>query len=159
MRWLLSNVLLYTGNLIAIFGSLFGLITGRSAIIFIIPSSGYTGLTKFYLWGIHPDVFLITAIASSLALVGVFMASKKRSARVLMGIGSLLVLSHSIIGLFGYYEIITSPLLESGLSWYQPTPIVFTGFFGMTLFGLVALITGLSMYSDRIMAFVNTRIR
>jgi hypothetical protein len=77
-----------------------------------------------------------------------------------MGLGNLLLLIHSVIGLFGYYEIITIvPWLWSGLTQYQPKPVVYTMFFSITTLGLVSLIIGGIMYSDRIMAFVNTYIR
>lgn len=72
----------------------------------------------------------------------------------------LLVLAHALIGLLGYYERIRIfGWLISGLAWESPQPIVYTGFFNLTVFGLVALIIGGCMYSDRIMAFVNTYIK
>jgi hypothetical protein len=155
-----SKLLLSVGTLITIGGSLAGVISRYGLGIIITPAPGYTGPTSFDLLGVHPGVFLITAIGSILALVGVFTSSKKRLARMLMGIGSLLVLSHSVIGLLGYYEHIRIfGWLMSGLAWDHPKPIVYTGYFHLTVFGLVALILGGSMYSDRIMAFVKMYIK
>jgi hypothetical protein len=164
VRRSLGNILLYVGNLIAICGSLFVLKPVIKVSMFIDYPQGYKGPTYVHLWGVHPGVFLMTAIGSILALVGVFTSSKKRLARMLMGIGCLLVLSHSVIGLLGYYEHIRIfGWLMIGLAWDQPKPIVYTGYFNLTVFGLVALIIGGliiggSMYSDRIMAFVKTYI-
>jgi len=156
----LGNILLSAGNLIAICGSLFVLKPVIKVSMFIDYPPGVKGPTYVHLWGVHLGVFLMTAIGSILALVGMFISSKKRSARIFMGIGSLLVLSHSVIGLLGYYEIIKIfGWLMIGLAWDQPKPIVYTGYFNLTVFGLVALILGGIMYSDRIMAFVNTHIR
>jgi hypothetical protein len=158
--WSLGNILLYAGNLIAICGSLFVLKPGLKLSMFIDYPPGVKGPTYVHLWGVHPGFFLITAIGSFLALAGMFISSKKLSARIFMGIGSLLVLSHSVIGLLGYYEIIKIfGWLMRGLAWDQPKPIVYTGYFNLTVIGLVALIIGVSMYSDRIMAFVKTYIR
>jgi predicted membrane channel-forming protein YqfA (hemolysin III family) len=160
MRWNFNTILLFAGNLIAIFVPLLGYLFGEHSHYFIQPLPDYTGPCEIVQVGIRPQFFLITAIGSVLALVGAFMSLKKRSARTFMGLGNLLRLIHSVIGLFGYYEIITIvPWLWSGLTQYQPKPVVYTMFFSITTLGLVSLIIGGIMYSDRIMAFVNTYIR
>ena len=162
VRRRLGKILLYAGNLIAIFGSLVGYLFGDHLFYFFTPvsGSGYTGPTKIVTVGVRPQFFLITAICSALALVGLFISSKKLSARIFMGIGNLLVLFHSIVGLLGYYEIIRIfPWLYREYARYQPKPFVYTMFFSITTFGLLALIIGLMSDSDRIMTFVNTYIR
>lgn len=160
MRWKVSTILLYAGNLINVFASLCGYLFGEHSHYFIQPLPDYTGPCEIVQVGVRPHFFLITAIGSVLALVGAFMSSKKRSARTFMGIGNLLVLFHSVIGLLVYYEIITIfPWLWSGIAQYQPKPFVYTMFFSITTFGLVALIIGLGLDSDRIMTFVNAYIR
>ncbi len=153
-----SKLLLTVGTLITIGGSLVGLSTGCGVKILINPAPGYKGPTSFDFLGIHLGVFLMTAIGSILALVGVLMSSKKRSARIFIGIGSLLILSHSVIGLLGYYDVLRIfPWLYREAHWNQP--IVYTGLFNLTVFGLVALIIGGSVYSNRIMAFVDTYLK
>ena len=139
MRWAFSNGLLSVGNVTVIGVSLVGYLFGEHLQYYFTPlqGSGYTGPCKVVTVGVPPLFFLLTAIGSILALAGAFKSSKERFTRSFMELGNLLVLLHSVIGLFGYCGILRIfPWLYGGLAWNQP--LVYTQLFSITMFGLAA---------------------
>lgn len=147
VKWSLNDILLASANSIVFLASLVGLIASfwSHVDVHITPGPGYIGPTEYDLVGVPPQFFLIVAIGSALTLIGVFVSSMKLSARVFIGIGNLLILSHSVIGVLVYYEVIKFFwwIFERGLFHNQPIIYINTGFLVITmLFGLLTLIIG-----------------
>jgi len=66
-----------------------------------------------------------------------------------MGVGNLLILLHAVVGVLGYYGVVRSLWLGSALVGSEQKPFICTGFFGITILGIAAIVIGLIYYDLR----------